>query len=84
MVKVIWPWEESEIKKGRWKITKHLDQEIKVKVERIFLKVFGHPLYNKDCVVYFAKMLYMQFVQGTNVDTSQNKSMAAHMICTKK
>ena len=36
--------------------------------ECIFLKVFGHPLHNADCPLYFAKMLYVQFVQNRLVD----------------
>ena len=64
MIKTIWPCPESEITKGRWKISKCQHEKIRKNAERIFLEVYGHPLHNADNPLYFAKMLYHQFVQG--------------------
>ena len=64
MIKVIWPCVESKIKKGRWKVSRCNNEDIKTHAKCIFLKVFGHPLHNADCPLYFAKMLYVQFVQN--------------------
>lgn len=68
MVKAIWPCPEGEIKKGRWKISRCLNEDIKQNAERIFLEVYGHPLHNADASLYFAKMLYMHFVKQRPVD----------------
>ena len=68
MIKEIWPLSEGEMKKGRWKVSKCLNEDIKQNAERIFLKVYGHPLHNADSPLYFAKMLYVHFVLGRPVD----------------
>ena len=49
IIKAIWPCADSEIKKGRWKVSRCNNRDIKMHAERIFLKVFGHPLHNADC-----------------------------------
>ena len=59
MIKAISPCVDSEIKKGRWKVSRCNNEDIKLHAERIFLEVFGHPLHNADCPLYFAKMLYV-------------------------
>ena len=79
MVKSIWPCAESEIRKGRWKVSRCSNEDIKLNAERIFLEVFGHPLHNADSPLYFAKMLYVQFVQGRPVDfTSKDITVSTH------
>lgn len=75
MVKEIWPCSDSEIKKGRWKISKCLHDEIKAKAEMITLEVFGHPLHNADAPLYFAKMLYMQFILERPIDFSSKEQI---------
>ena len=81
MVKDIWPCDELEIKKGGWKITKCSHDDIKENAKRIHLEVFGQCLHNADCPLYFAKMLYVQFVQGCNVDFGSKKmNVLAHNI----
>ena len=57
MIKVIWPYAKLEIKKGRWKVSRCNNEDIKIHAKRIFLEVFGHPLHNADCPLYFAKIL---------------------------
>lgn len=73
MIKAIWPCPDSEIAKGRWKVSKCLNDNIKIHAERIFLEVYGHPLHNSDCPLYFAKMLYYHFVMGCQVDFSSKE-----------
>ena len=68
MIKAIWPCLDSEIKKGRWKVSRCNNEDIKIHAEHIFLEVFGHPLHNIDFPLYFAKMLYVQFVQNRPED----------------
>ena len=68
MIKAIWPRANSQIKKGRWKFSRCNNEHIKIHAKCIFLEVFGHPLHNADCPLYFAKMLYVQFVQNRLVD----------------
>ena len=54
---------------------------IKLNAEIIFLEVFGHPLHNTDSPLYFAKMLYVQFVQGRSVDfASKDITVSTHDI----
>lgn len=74
MVKEIWPCPDSEIAKGRWKISRCRVDEIKQNAETIAMEVFGHPLHNHDAPLYFAKMLYMQFVLGNPVDFSSKEA----------
>ena len=38
------------------------------------MEVFGHPLHNHDAPLYFAKMLYMQFVLEQPVDFSSKEA----------
>ena len=65
MIKEIWPSSTAtKITKGRWKIAKCTNDDIKIHAEQIFLEVYGHPLHNADSPLYFAKMLYHQFVNG--------------------
>ena len=45
-------------------------EDIKSNAERIYLEVFGHPFHHCDAPLFFAKMLYMQFIQGEDVDLS--------------
>ena len=81
MIKAIWPCSDLEIKKGRWKVSKCDNEDIKINAERIFLEVFGHPLHNADCPLYFAKMLYAQFVQNRQVDfASKEVTVSTHDI----
>ena len=77
MIKAIWPCEDGEIKKGRWKVSKCQNQQIKDNAQQIYLEVFGHPLHNVDCALYFAKMLYVQFVQQRPVDFSSKETTTA-------
>ena len=77
MIKTIWPCEDGEIKKGRWKVSKCQNQQIKDNAERIGLEVFGHPLHNADCALYFAKMLYVQVVQQRPIYFSSKETIAA-------
>ncbi len=77
MIRAIWPCEDGEIKKGRWKVSKCRHLEIKDNAERIYLEVFGHPLHNADCPLYFAKMLFVQFVQQRPVDFSSKETTVA-------
>ena len=79
IIKAIWPCEDGEIKKGRWKVSKCKNQQIKDNAEWIYLEFFGLPLYNADCELYFVKMLYVQFVQQHPVDfSSKETTMAKH------
>ena len=68
MIKAIRACEDGEIKKGKWKVSKCKNQKIKDNVEQIYLEVFGHSLHNANCALYFAKMLYVQFVQKCPID----------------
>ena len=71
MVKEVWPCLDSETGKGWWKISRcRRVDEIKQNAETIAMEVFGHPLHNHDAPLYFAKMLYMQFVLERPVDFS--------------
>ena len=81
MIKAIWPCLDSEIKKGRWKVSRCNNKDIKIHAKRIFLKVFGHPLHNAECPLQFAKMLYVQFVQNKPVDfASKEVTVSTHDI----
>ena len=68
MVKEVWPCPDSETSKGQWNISHYRVDEIKQNAETIAMEVFGHPLHNHDAPLYFAKMLYMQFVLHNLVD----------------
>lgn len=70
MVKAIWPISDSNANKGRWKITKCTNEDIRNNAEQIAMEVFGHALHNHDAPLYFAKMLYMHFVLKKPVDFS--------------
>ena len=63
----MWPMPISEAKKGRWKLDKCTNAEIKANAKSIYLDVFGHTLHHQYS---FAKMLYMQFIQKEEVDLS--------------
>ena len=81
MIKEIWPCADSKINKGRWKVSRCNNEDIKIHVKCIFLEVFGHPLHNADCPLYFAKMLYVQFVQNRQVDfASKEVAISTHDI----
>ena len=47
-----------------------MDKCTNVNIEKIYLEVFGHPLYHLDCPLFFANMLYIQLVWGQDVDFS--------------
>lgn len=81
MIKAVWPCPESEIAKGRWKISKCLNEDIKANAEKIYLEVYGHPLHNADSPLYFAKMLYHEFIDGRHVDfASKETNVTVHDI----
>lgn len=81
MIVQVWPCPEGEIKKGRWKVSRCLNEDIRLNAERIFLEVYGHPLHNADAPLYFAKMLYVHFIKGTPVDfSSKDVSVRTHDI----
>lgn len=73
MVKEVWPCTDAEISKGRWKVSKCLHEEMKKNAETIAMEVFGQALHNHDAPLYFAKMLYMQFVLEQLVDFSSKE-----------
>ena len=75
-VKEIWPCSEAEIKKGRWKVSRCRNEEIKANAETIATEVYGHPLHNGDAPLYFAKMLYMHFHLQRPVDFSSKDAIA--------
>ena len=75
-VKEIWPCSEAEIKKGRWKVSKCRNEEIKALTETIATEVYGHPLHNGDAPLYLAKMLYMHFHLQRPVDFSSKDAIA--------
>ena len=81
MIKAIWPCADSDIKKGRWKVSICNNEDIKIHAKHIFLEIFGHPLHNVDCPLYFAKMLYVQLVQSRPVDfASKEVPVTTHHI----
>ena len=84
MIKEIWPCVDSEIKKGRWKVSRCNNEDIKIHAECIFLKVFGHPLHNVDYPLYFAKMLYVQFVQTDRWTLRPKKPLLVLMTYVKR
>ena len=73
MVKEVWPCSDAETLKGRWKVSKCLHEDMKKNAETIAMEVFGQPLHNHDAPLYFAKMLYMQFVLEQPVDFSSKE-----------
>ena len=82
MIEAMWPCADSKIKKGRWKVSRCNNANIKIHAECIFLEVFGHPLHNANCPLYFAMMLYVQFVQNSLVDfASKEVTVITHNIC---
>lgn len=84
MIKAVWPCPESEIAKGRWKISKCLNEDIKANAEKIYLEVYGHPLHNADSPLYFAKMLYHEFIDGRHVTSPPKRQMLQFMTYARR
>ena len=81
MIKAMQPCAKLEITQGIQKVSRCNNEDIKIHAKRIFLKVFGHPLHNADSPLYFAKMLYVQFVQNRPVDfASKEFTVSTHHI----
>lgn len=80
MVKEVWPNVSDEsIRKGRLKLEKCIVPKIRTNAEAIFLACTGTTLFHTDCPLWFAKMLYMQYVLDQPVDFSSrapSKSLA--------
>lgn len=78
MVKSIWPGVSSDaIGKGRLKLDRCSNNNIKENAEAIYLACSGTTLFHTDCPLWFAKMLYCQFVMEETVDFS---SRAPHKV----
>ena len=66
----------------RWNVDKCTHEDVKSNAERIYLEVFGQLLHHFDAPLFFAKMLYVQFVQGEDVDfSSKDVTYKEHTPC---
>ena len=70
-IKSIWRGISNDnISKGRLKISQCINNDIKENGEEIFLEIMGQSKHHQDCPLWFAEMLYYQFVMQRGVEFS--------------